>query len=201
MKILVLADEKSKSLYEYYAPEKLQGVDLIIACGDLGKDYLDFFATMSGVPVLFVLGNHDYWYSPGTSCGCICIEDDIFVYKGVRILGLGGSMQYRPGASNQYTERAMRRRIRKLWLKLLRRRGFDILVAHAPAKDLNDMPDRPHQGFACFRHLIEKYQPKYFIHGHVHASYGTGFKRLDQYGSTIIVNAYEHYFVEIPTGE
>ena len=75
MKILVLADEKSKSLYEYYAPEKLQGVDLIIACGDLGKDYLDFFATMSGVPVLFVLGNHDYWYSPGTSCGCICIED------------------------------------------------------------------------------------------------------------------------------
>ena len=95
----------------------------------------------------------------------------------------------------------MRRRIRKLWLKLLRRRGFDILVAHAPAKDLNDMPDLPHQGFACFRHLIEKYQPKYFIHGHVHASYGTGFKRLDQYGSTIIVNAYEHYFVEIPTGE
>ena len=63
------------------------------------------------------------------------------------------------------------------------------------------MPDLPHQGFACFRRLIEKYQPKYFIHGHVHASYGTGFKRLDQYGSTIIVNAYEHYFVEIPTGE
>ena len=42
MKILVLADCESKSLYEYFTPEKLEGVELILACGDLKESYLDF---------------------------------------------------------------------------------------------------------------------------------------------------------------
>lgn len=42
MKILVLADEESKSLYEYFSPEKIKGVDLIISCGDLKASYLTF---------------------------------------------------------------------------------------------------------------------------------------------------------------
>lgn len=197
MKILVLADEESRSLYEHYAPDKLKGIGLIIACGDLRRDYLDFFATMSKVPVLFVLGNHDQWYNPEKGNGCICIEDDVFVYHGIRILGLGGSMRYHPGASNQYTEKEMKRRIRRLWWKLHKTRGFDILVAHSPARHLNDLDDRPHQGFECFRSLMEKYRPKFFIHGHVHAAYG-GFCRLSHFGDTVIVNAYEHYVIEYP---
>ena len=54
-----------------------------------------------------------------------------FVYKGVRILGLGGSMEYIPDSPNQYTEKMMRKRIHKLWWKLWRHKGFDILVTHA----------------------------------------------------------------------
>ncbi len=198
MKILVLADHESKSLYEYYDEEKLKDVELIIACGDLRRDYLDFFATMSHAPVLFVLGNHDYWYKAGQANGCICIEDDIYVYRGIRILGLGGSMQYSPGAENQYTEAKMARRIRKLWWKIKFRGGFDILVSHAPARGFHDLDDLPHQGFDCFRSLIEKYKPKMFIHGHVHANYGSGFKRTDMLGSTLVVNAYEHYIIDYP---
>ena len=199
MKILVLADHESKSLYEHYTPEKLEGVDLIIGCGDLGKEYLEFFATMSRVPVLYVLGNHDYWYQKGDECGgCICIENDIFVYHGVRILGLGGSMRYKPEAANQFSEKQMERRARRLWWKLIRRRGFDILVTHAPAKDVNDLQDLPHQGFACFRSLLEMYRPKFFVHGHVHANYGTGFKRVDRFDQTVVVNAYDHYIIEYP---
>lgn len=198
MKILVMADHESKSLYEFYAPEKLEEVDLIITCGDLKKKYLDFFASVSRVPVLFVLGNHDYWYDPKEGGGCICIEDDIFVYRGVRILGLGGSMQYRPGEVNQYSEAQMKRRIRRLWWKLKWRKGFDILVTHAPAQGLNDLEDLPHQGFACFRRLMEQYQPKLFVHGHIHANYGGGFRRLDRFGNTQVVNAYEHYIIDYP---
>lgn len=200
MRILVLADQESKSLYDYYSPEKLDGVDLIIACGDLKKSYLAFFGTMSRVPVLFVQGNHDHWYRPGrdNETGCICIEDDIYVYKGVRILGLGGSMEYMSGAENQYTEAKMAWRIRKLCWKLRRRGGFDILVTHAPARDFHDLDDLPHRGFACFRTLIDKYRPRLFIHGHVHANYGGGFKRVDKLGDTVVVNAYEHYIVEYP---
>ena len=77
MKILVLADHKSKSLYDYYEPQKLEGVDLIISCGDLEPNYLSFFATLCHAPVLYVRGNHDEvseWKPPE---GCICIEDDI----------------------------------------------------------------------------------------------------------------------------
>ena len=67
MKILVLADEESRSLYEHYDPEKLKGIGLIIACGDLRRNYLDFFASMTNAPVIFVLGNHDGWYNPEDS--------------------------------------------------------------------------------------------------------------------------------------
>ncbi len=91
-------------------------------------------------------------------------------------------------------------RIAKLRWKLWRHGGFDILVAHAPAKDLNDLPDLPHQGFACFRSLMDQYRPRYFFHGHVHANYGTGFKREDRYGDTTIINAFDHYFVEYAEG-
>lgn len=198
MKILVLADHESKSLYEHYDPEKLKDVELIIACGDLRPKYLEFFATMCHAPVLYVLGNHDFWYKSQNGCGgCTCIEDDIFVYKGVRILGLGGSMRYIPNAEGQFSELEMQWRIRKLWLKLKVKGGFDILVSHAPAKDVNDLEDLPHKGFDCFRMLMEKYQPKYFVHGHVHANYG-GFKRVDRFGNTQVVNAYDHYIFEYP---
>lgn len=198
MKILVLADDESKVLYEHFDPEKIRDVDLILACGDLRRNYLDFFASVSRAPVLYVLGNHDHWNKEERIGGCICIEDDIYVYKGVRILGLGGSMRYRQDAVNQYTEQQMEKRIRHLWLKLRRRKGFDILLTHAPAKGLNDMADLPHQGFACFLELLEKYQPKFFIHGHVHATYGKGFKRKDKYQNTTVINAYDHYIIEYP---
>ena len=200
MKILVLADQKSKYLYDFYEPDKLKDIDLIISCGDLSPVYLTFFVTLCNVPLLYVKGNHDERYEESPPEGCICIEDDIYVYNGVRILGLGGSMEYIPEASNQYSEQKMVRRLwkPKLRYKLWKNKGFDILVTHAPAYQINDMEDLPHRGFKIFRTLMEKYEPKYFLHGHVHANYGRDFKRIDTYGNTTIVNAYEYYIVEYP---
>jgi len=196
VKILVLSDQESRSLYEYFSPEKIAGVDLIIACGDLKPEYLEFFATMGNVPLVYILGNHDKWYSRKTASGCVCIENDIYEYNGIRILGLGGSMRYHPDASNQYSESEMSKRIKKLWWKLHQHKGFDILVTHSPAYGFHDLDDLPHQGFQCFHELIEHYKPKLFIHGHVHANYGSGgFKREDMLGNTKVVNAFEHYFI------
>ena len=179
MKILVLADTESSSLWDFFDKRKLEGVDLILSCGDLEPDYLSFLATFSQVPILYVHGNHDDIYAKKPPEGCICIEDDIYVYKGIRILGLGGSFRYKPGI-HQYSEWEMTRRIQKLWFRLKRRRGFDILLTHAPAYQINDDDDLPHHGFQCFRSLLEKYQPKYFIHGHVHLNYGKKHKRRSQ---------------------
>lgn len=190
MKILAIADEESKYLWDYYEKSKLEGIDLIISCGDLDPRYLSFLVTLSSVPVLYVHGNHDGKYENIPPEGCTCIDDQIYVHKGIRIMGLGGSMRYRPGP-HQYTEREMKKRVKRMWSKIFWRRGFDILVAHAPAFQLNDGRDLPHQGFQIFRTLMEKYKPRFFLHGHIHQSYGKEYKRYDKYQDTHIINAYE----------
>ena len=195
MKILAISDTESPYLWDYFEKSKLKGIDLIISCGDLEPHYLSFLATFTTAPVLYVHGNHDVKYEKIPPEGCICIENQIYVYKGLRILGLGGSMRYNDG-EHQYTDWEMRSRVRKLWFQFFRRGGIDILVTHAPAYQLNDGMDLPHQGFKVFRHLMEKYKPKFFIHGHVHMSYGRHHKRYDKYRDTHIINAYERCVFE-----
>lgn len=190
MRILAIADEESPYLWDFFEKSKVEDIDLIISCGDLEPSYLSFLTTLVNVPVLYVHGNHDVKYERTPPEGCISIEDQVYVHEGVRILGLGGSMRYRPG-DHQYTEREMRKRIRKLWLSLFFRGGFDILVTHAPAYQLNDGRDLPHQGFKSFIRLIEKYKPKFFLHGHVHMNYGRNQKRYDKYQDTHVINAFE----------
>ena len=198
MKILLLADEESKYLWDYFDKSKLEGIDLIISCGDLSPQYLSFLATFSHAPVLYVHGNHDVCYKDTPPDGCICIDDKLYDYKGVRILGLGGSMEYKfGGADHQYSERAMCSRIRKLRWKIRRKKGFDILVTHSPAYRINDSEDIPHTGFKCFRTLMEEYKPAYFVHGHVHINYGRDFVRESTYHETKIINAYERYVIDI----
>ena len=68
MKILLLADEESKSLWDYFEKEKLEGIDLIISCGDLKAEYLSFLATFTTAPVLYVHGNHDGEYPLRPPC-------------------------------------------------------------------------------------------------------------------------------------
>lgn len=196
MRIMAIADHESELLWDYFDKSYLEGIDLIISCGDLKPQYLSFLATFTHAPVIYVHGNHDDRYEQVPPDGCISIEDDIYVHDGVRILGLGGSMRYKPGI-NQYTQKQMRRRVRKLWWKLWRHKGFDILVTHAPACQVNDGDDLPHKGFDAFRDLMDKYKPAYFIHGHVHMNYGRKFPRLYSYNDTQIVNAYEKYIFDI----
>ncbi len=190
MRILAIGDEESKYLWDFFEREKLEGIDLIISCGDLDPRYLSFLATFTTAPVLYVHGNHDTKYDEIPPGGCICIDDALYIYEGVRILGLGGSMRYRPG-NYQYTEKQMEKRVRKLRFRLFRSKGFDILVTHAPAYQLNDGRDLPHQGFKVFLRLMEKYKPKFFLHGHVHMTYGRQHKRYDKYKDTHVINVYE----------
>lgn len=49
--------------------------------------------------------------------------------------------------------------------------------------------------------LIEKYKPKFFIHGHVHMTYGRTHKRYDKYKETHIINAYERCVFEYEADE
>ena len=197
MKILTISDEECPALWDYYIPGRLDGYDLIIACGDLNSKYLSFLVTMARVPVLYVHGNHDVNYDQIPPEGCDCIDDHIVVYNGIRILGLGGCRKYHRGP-HQYTEAEMRRRIRRLWWKLKKLGGVDIVVTHAAPEGLGDAEDRAHWGFAALRELLDKYQPQVLVHGHVHTSYGHDIPREIEYNGTRIINACERYVFEIP---
>lgn len=196
MKILVLADVESKYLWDYFEKDKLEGIDLILSCGDLKPQYLSFLASFTKAPILYVHGNHDDCYEQMAPEGCICIEDRIYVHNGIRIMGLGGSLRYNSGI-NQYTQTQMKRRLRKLWLSLKVNKGIDILLTHAPAAGINEGDDYVHKGFEAFVEILEMYKPKYFVHGHIHKNYGTGFVRECDYGETKIINAYERHIIEI----
>ena len=196
MKLLLISDRESEYLWDYYQPGHLDGIDLILSCGDLHSQYLSFLVTMGSAPLLYVHGNHDKTYDQHPPEGCRCVEDSLVTVQGLRILGLGGSILY-SGGPHQYTERQMKRRISKL-ARSMRREGVDILVTHSPAQGLGDMDDPCHRGFACFRELMDKYTPRYLVHGHVHLQYAPDFPRIREYGDTTIVNASGKYFIELP---
>jgi Icc-related predicted phosphoesterase len=195
MKILVLADTESLYLWDFFEKSKLEGIDVILSCGDLHPHYLSFLATFFTGPVLYVHGNHDDCYEETPPEGCICIDGKVFEYEGVRFVGLGGSMRYKKG-TNQYTQKQMNWRIAKLLPRIYWKKGFDILVTHSPAWKIGDGEDLPHTGFKGFRYLLEKFTPRYFIHGHVHMNYQRNVRRITSYQDTTIVNAYERYIIE-----
>ena len=95
MKILAVADEESKYLWEYYEPSKLRDIDLIIGCGDLSRHYMNFLSDAAPVPVLYVHGNHDSdsyekweFLHDGSA---IDLHATVTEIHSVRIAGLGGT--------------------------------------------------------------------------------------------------------------
>jgi len=200
VKILTVSDQECAALWDYYTPGRLKDYDLIISCGDLKASYLSFLVTFARAPLLYVPGNHDTGYPCQPPEGCDCIDDHFVVYNGLRILGLGGCRKYHEGRY-QYTERQMRRRIRRLAFQLWRHKGVDIVVTHAPPEGLGDDTDIAHWGFQALRDLIEKYHPQYLIHGHVHMTYHHDVPRIIDHQGTKVINAYERYVLEIPDRE
>ncbi|MBR4392428.1 MAG: metallophosphoesterase family protein [Oscillospiraceae bacterium] len=197
MKLLLISDEESPRYWDHYRPGLLKGIDLILSAGDLKAEYLSFLVTMGRAPLLYVHGNHDKDYEKHPPEGCVCIDGDLVTVNGLRILGLGGCRLYNYGA-HQYTEKQMASRIRKLRWKLFRSRGVDIVLTHAPPRGLGDSDDPAHQGFESFLALMDRYHPRYLIHGHVHTRYGVRTDKNLRYGETAIINACGYRILEIP---
>ena len=195
MKILAVSDVESPYLFEHYRPGTLDGIELILSCGDLHPEYLEFLVTMARCPLLYVHGNHDD-RRPREPEGCICVDDAIYEYRGIRVLGLGGCHRYRDG-KYMYTEREMRRRIFRLGRSIRRSGGFDILLTHAPARGINDMDTLAHRGFECFTELLDRYRPRCFVHGHIHREYGWNILQRATHGATEVINACGYCIFEI----
>ena len=195
MKILLISDKLSPVLYDHFNPDIFQGVDIVISCGDLPAYYLEFIISMLNVPCYYVPGNHDNAFVKKPPPGWDLLDGNVIDFQGISIMGLGGSMKYKEGPY-QYTEKEMKGRLFRMKPKIWRQKNkIDILVTHAPAKNLGDLEDLPHKGFKTFQKILDYYKPKYFLHGHVHLNYSRNPRQI-KYGETEIINGYEYHIFD-----
>lgn len=210
-RILAIADEVDETLYA----DKLARLrpDIVVSCGDLPFDYLEYIVSRLDVPLVFVPGNHDpevrspdpIWAplrvedpQPGPP-GCENADGRVVVAAGLRIAGLGGSMRYKPGP-NQYTDAEMRWRALSLEVRIKLNpardaRKLDLLLTHAPPLGWGEPDDLAHRGFAAFVRLVKNLTPRLLIHGHVHPYGRTPQER--KLAGTQIINAVPLRLIEI----
>jgi uncharacterized protein len=202
VKILCISDRVESMLHGPNLNSYAGGVEAVISCGDLPFDYLEYIVTFLGVPVYYVLGNHDP-DSEGSEYpgGCTPLDGRVVeTESGVTLAGLSGSPFY-SGGPNQYTGRQMRRRARALSVRvrcrnLTGRPKPQIFVTHSPPFGLGDGEDVAHVGFESFVDLIDRHQPSLWLHGHVHL-YGPDRGRIIQKGATRIINVYGHRILDV----
>jgi len=197
MKILIVADTVTNKLLEPVEGETfLRDIDLIVSCGDLPPEYLSRLTFRYDVPLLYILGNHDLRYKTSPPGGCRNIDQRITTFKGLKIIGFSGSRWYN-GGINQYTETQMKRSINKLRFSLWRSGSPDLVITHAPPRHVNDAEDLCHRGFKVFNSLIKKYNPPYFLHGHIHTLFKDDTERISTVNTTQVINCYGFHVLEI----
>lgn len=222
MKILVVSDETSQSLEALVQrrPEQFRDVSIIISCGDLDRDYLEFLVDSLNKELFFVCGNHaleadgDLCYRGTTRVPAkyICyvagradLHGRVEAYRNYLLVGFGGSHWYN-GNGNQYTEKEMakivrqvvrRVRLQRLQDALMRRPKKEVIVvSHAPLYQVHDLPDVCHTGFRCFHDFVKQVSPLLWLHGHVHVPelYET---QVSIVNHVTVINAYGCRMIEI----
>jgi hypothetical protein len=203
LKILCISDRVESMLHGPNLTSYARGVEAVISCGDLPFDYLEYIVTFLGVPVYYVLGNHDPDpEGPEYPGGCTPLDGRVVEVEGGGpvLAGLSGSALY-SGGPNQYTERHMRRRARALSVRircraLAGRPKPGIFATHSPPFGLGDQEDVAHVGFEAFVNLIDRHEPSLWLHGHIHL-YGLDQERIQRKGDTEIVNVYGHRILDV----
>ena len=76
-------------------------------------------------------------------------------------------MRYKPGP-HQYTQREYHRMARRLLRRARRAGPVDVLLTHAPPLGLGDGDDQPHEGIEALHTVLERLQPSWHLHGHIH---------------------------------
>lgn len=206
MKILAISDIVVDRLYSTHVAERIRDVELILGCGDLPYEYLEFLVTSLNIPLLYVPGNHDPAYDEkkkaGHAEGCEFMDREVSSVKGLNIAGIGGSIRYKPGFPNQYSQSQMYSRLSSVIPKLLYHlplhgNVLDIMIAHSPPRGIHDDDDQAHVGFSAFKDFIKTFKPRYFLHGHTMVYKNNIVSPVTQVGTTTIINVYPYRIIEI----
>ena len=206
MKILAVSDQAIDRMYALSANGHFKDVDLILGCGDMPFEYLEYLVTMLNVPMFFVPGNHDPLHNPRQENshpeGGSNIDLKIVRHKKFLIGGLGGSIRYRPNGQNQYSQaeaylRAFSMVPRLLLNRIQYGRALDILITHSPPFGIHDDTDLAHQGLQALNWLIHFAKPRYHFHGHTHL-YRSNLENIETVtGLTRIINVYPYKTLEV----
>jgi Icc-related predicted phosphoesterase len=180
--------------------DRFQDVDLVISCGDLPYYYLESVSNTLRKQLFFVRGNHDpieEYHSGGVRtfpAGCTDLHQRIVRWKDVIMAGIEGSIKYNNRGQHQYTQTEMWGHVISLvpgllFNKVRHGRYLDIFVTHAPPWGIHDKDDLTHQGIKAFCWLINNFQPKYHLHGHIHV-YHDETQTVTQLNQTQVINSY-----------
>lgn len=183
MKIKVLSDT-----HGFHEMEPLDGVDLLIHCGDASNDgdpyrneseFLNFWLWWEKYPAeykIFVPGNHDTFLEHSISRTLrkslkksywILIDDTIEI-EGIKIFG----SPYTPRFGS-WAFMVNRSKIRKHWELI--EEDTDIVITHGPPKSILDLSlNRNNElefcGDSSLLKRIQAIEPKYHFFGHIHSN-------------------------------
>lgn len=206
MKLLAISDLASPLLYTPHLKKHFLDIKLLISCGDLPFEYYEYLVSSLDAPFFYVLGNHDQaisnsnFASQYSIAGGTNLHGKSVICNGLILAGVEGSLKYREGPF-QYSQSEMWVNVINLIPKLLLNRirfgrYLDIFISHAPPAGIHDKSDLPHQGIIAFRWLIEKFQPRLHLHGHIHV-YRPDEKVVTLVGKTRVVNVYGYQEIDI----
>lgn len=209
VRILAVSDTIDQRIYSSSLAERMPGVQLAVSCGDLPGRYLEFIVDSLNVPLYYVLGNHAEEIQRGPSghpegpLGAVDISGRVVLdpKTGLIFAGLPGSPKYNDCEPEQYTEFEMSWKMLKMaprlyWNKLRYGRALDVLITHAPPRDLGDREDEAHRGFTAIRKFIDRFKPAYLLHGHIHL-YDRSKSPVICHGDTTIINVYPYQALEL----
>jgi hypothetical protein len=213
VRILAVSDEVDQRIYSTTVRERMSDVDLIIGCGDVPASYLEFLVDSLNKPAYYVLGNHAEEVTrrgergvPKLPEGCIDLGGKVLrdPVHDLLLAGLPGSPRYSEHEPVQYTEFQMRLMIlrmvpRLLWNRIRYGRYLDILVTHSPPRDVGDREDFAHRGFIVMRTFLQRFRPRYQLHGHIHL-YDRSITNVLHFHETEVINVYPYQKLDLALG-
>ena len=208
MQVLALSDRVLERIYSPDIRQRYPDVELLVGCGDLPYYFLEFMISIFNVPLIYVLGNHDFVPQHASDGqirtgvqGGLNLHGKATLVEGLLCAGIQGSMRYKNQPSLMYTEQEMRWEVMRIVPRLLlaqwrHQRRLDLLVCHSPPFGIHDEQDIAHTGFRVFLPLLRYFKPRYMLHGHVHKS-GRSVPFRTEYHNTTVINIFPYRLLEI----
>jgi len=206
VKILAVSDQVEERLYSPAVKSFGSDVDLLIGCGDLPYEYLEYLLSVLDKPLVYVPGNHDPVYTaknPRSHVeGGYNIDMRSMVFKGIILAGLGGSIRYRQDGVNQYGQTEMYFRTLKvifplMWNRAQYGRAVDVLVTHSPPAGIHDDDDQAHQGLKAINMLMNLFKPRYVLHGHTYFYQRNLVTPHTRVGATTVINIFPYHLLDL----